>query len=105
MLAVTGPKRDAFAPDLPTLAELGMPGATVAIWYGILGPPNMPPAVVEKLRNDMMAVLNSPEAKEKFMAAGFQPDPLAGDAFEKFVMDEYRTWKNLGEAEKITLED
>ncbi len=78
MLAVTGPTRDAFAPELPTLAELGMPGATVAIWYGILGPANMPPAIVDRLRKDMMAVLTSPEAKQKFMAAGFQPDPAGG---------------------------
>ncbi len=105
MLAVTGPTRDAFAPELPTLAELGMPGATVAIWYGILGPANMPPAIVDRLRKDMMAVLTSPEAKQKFMAAGFQPDPLAGDDFEKFVMDEYRTWNSLADAEKITIED
>lgn len=105
MLALTGPTRDPFAPDLPTVGELGMPDATVAIMYGLVGPAGMPPAVVERLRRDVVAVLNSPEAKQKFSAAGFQTSPLAGDEFEKFVMSEYRTMKIIAEAEKIVVED
>ena len=65
----------------------------------------MPAAVTEKLRRDTVAVLNSPEAKAKFQAAGFQPSPLAGDEFEKFVMAEYRTMKAIAEAEKIVVDD
>jgi tripartite-type tricarboxylate transporter receptor subunit TctC len=105
MLALTGATRDSFAPDLPTLAELGMPGATVAIWYGLVGPANMPANVVERLRTDTVAVLNSPEAKQKFGAAGFQPNPLSGDAFEQFVMDDYKTMKSVAEAENLVVDD
>lgn len=105
LLATTGPRRDPMVPDLPTLAELGMPAATVAIFYGIVGPAGMPPAVVNRLREDTMAVLASAEAKQKFAQAGFELDPLAGNDFEKFVMDEYRTMKTLAETEKITIED
>jgi tripartite-type tricarboxylate transporter receptor subunit TctC len=105
LLAITGPTRDPMVPNLPTLAELGMPAATVAIFYGIVGPPGMPPAIVNKLRQDTMAVLGSPEAKQKFAEAGFALDPLAGDDFEKFVLTEYRTMKTLAESEKISIED
>ena len=105
LLAQTGPKRDPMTPDLPTLAELGMPSATVAIFYGIVGPANMPPAVVAKLRQDILQVLGTPEARQKFADAGFSLDPLGGDGFEKFVMDEYRQMKNLAETEKITVEE
>jgi len=105
MLALTSPTRDPFAPDVPTMTEIGLPDATLAIMYGLVGPAGMPAAVTEKLRRDTVAVLNSPEAKAKFQAAGFQPSPLAGDEFEKFVMAEYRTMKAIAEAEKIVVDE
>jgi tripartite-type tricarboxylate transporter receptor subunit TctC len=105
VLAVTGASRDPFMPDLPTLAELGMPDATIGIMYGIVGPAGMPRDVTDKLRRDIVDVLNSPEARQKFQAAGFQPSPLAGDEFEKFVMTEYRTMTGVAEAEKIVVDD
>ena len=105
LLAVTGDARDPLVPNTPTMKESGLPGATVVIWFGLLGPAGMPANVVDRLRRESVAALNSPEAKKKFKAAGFETDPLAGDDFEKFVMTEYRTMKAIAEAEKIVVED
>jgi len=104
VLAVTGAQRDPSMPDVPTLAECGLPGATVEIWYGLLGPAGMPPEVTEKLRREVVAALNSPEAKAKFGAAGFVPSPLAGDAFQKFVEAEAAMWKSVAAAAHVTVD-
>lgn len=105
LLAVTGTTRDPLVPDVPTMKEVGLPGATVVIWFGLLGPAGMPPRVVERLRKEAVAALSSPEAKQKFRAAGFEPDPLAGDEFEKFVAAEYKQWKDLAASEGIVIEE
>jgi tripartite-type tricarboxylate transporter receptor subunit TctC len=105
LLAVSGPMRDSLVPDVPTMKEVGLPGATVVIWFGLLGPAGMPPNVVERLRKESVAALNSPEAKQKFRAVGFEPDPLAGDEFEKFVATEYKLWKDLAASEGIVIEE
>jgi tripartite-type tricarboxylate transporter receptor subunit TctC len=103
VLAVTGPKRDPLMPDVPTVSELGYPGATVVIWYGILGPANMPPDVLAYLRKQTVEALNSPEAKAKFKAAGFNVDPLSGEDFEPYVAKEADLWKGIAENAHISI--
>ena len=105
LLAVTGEARDPLVPNVPTMKESGLPGATVVIWFGLLGPAGMPANVVDRLRKDSVAALNSPEAKKKYKAAGFETDPLAGDEFEKFAGAEYKVWKELAASENIVLEE
>ena len=105
LLAVTGEARDPLVPNVPTMKESGLPGATVVIWFGLLGPAGMPANVVDRLRKDSVAALNSPEAKKKYKAAGFETDPLAGDEFEKFVGAEYKLWKELAASENIVLDE
>jgi tripartite-type tricarboxylate transporter receptor subunit TctC len=92
-------------PNVPTMAQVGLPAATVVIWYGLLGPAGMPANVVDRLRNETVAVLNSPVAKQRFKAAGFDTMPLAGNEFEKIAVDEYKLWKDIAAAEKIVLEE
>ena len=105
LLAVTGVARDPLVPNVPTMTEVGLPGATVVIWFGLLGPARMPANVVDRLRKESVAALNSPDAKKRFKAAGFDTDPLAGDEFEKFVGAEYKLWKDLAASERITLDE
>ncbi len=105
LLAVTGKTRDPLAPNVPTMKEAGLPGATVVIWYGLLGPAGMPANVVEKLRKETVATLNSPEAKERYKKAGFGTLPLAGNEFQKVAVEEYKLWKGIATAEKIQIEE
>jgi tripartite-type tricarboxylate transporter receptor subunit TctC len=105
LLAVTGEARDPLVPNVPTMKEAGLPGATVVIWFGLFGPAGMPANVVDRLRKESVAALNAPEAKKRFKAAGFDTDPLAGDDFEKFVGAEYKLWKELAASEHIVLDE
>ena len=105
LLAVTGETRDPLVPNVPTMKEVGLPGATVVIMFGLLGPAGMPANVVDRLRKESVAALNSPEARKRFKAAGFETDPLAGDEFEKFVAAEYKLWKELAASEHIVLDE
>ena len=105
MLAVTGETRDPLVPNVPTMKEVGLPGATVVIMFGLLGPAGMPANVVDRLRKESVAALNNPEARKRFKAAGFETDPLAGDEFEKFVGAEYKLWKDLAASEHIVLDE
>ncbi len=105
VLGITAPTRHPFLPNAPTMAELGVPKATAVPWYGVLGPAGLPPAIAERLRKDVAAAAMSPEAKEKLAKAGWVPAPLIGDELEKFVVEEFRQWKEIADAEKIVIEE
>jgi tripartite-type tricarboxylate transporter receptor subunit TctC len=68
-LAVTGTRRLAQLPDLPTIGEL-YPGYEVLIWHGLFAPAGMPPAIIERLRTEVQAVLAQPEIRERLAASG-----------------------------------
>ncbi len=104
-LAVTGAKRDPLMSEVPTLVELGFPSSTMVVWYGLMGPPALPPDVLAKLRTDAVAALSSPDSKRQFEKVGLEPAPLAGDDFEKFVVEDYNRWKAIGESEHIHIDD
>ncbi|MCO5091846.1 tripartite tricarboxylate transporter substrate binding protein [Bosea sp. (in: a-proteobacteria)] len=105
VLAVTGPKRDPLLPDVPTIAEAGYPDAQMVIWYGLMGPPNLPANVLKTLQDKTVAALTSADGKERYKAAGFETDPLVGDDFKKFVEKEFETWKSLAAQENLSLPD
>jgi tripartite-type tricarboxylate transporter receptor subunit TctC len=105
IIGITAPARHPFLPNAPTMAELGVPKATVVPWYGVLGPAGLPANVTERLRREVAAVIASPEVQEKLTKAGWVPAPIIGDALEKFVVEEYRQWKEIADAEKIVVEE
>ncbi|WP_158219287.1 MULTISPECIES: tripartite tricarboxylate transporter substrate binding protein [unclassified Achromobacter] len=94
-LAVTGLKRSAQLPDVPTLDESGMKGFEVGAWAGILGPGNMPPALVQKIQHDFAEAANAPDVKEKLTAQGYDPVVSSPEEFRKVVTDELNKWGEL----------
>jgi tripartite-type tricarboxylate transporter receptor subunit TctC len=104
IIAYTGAQRHPLIPNVPTLAELGMPQATVSVWYSILGPAKMPPAVTERLRREVAASLADPVVKTKLEKLGSTVAPVYGDAFEKMVVDELKQWKQIARDENIVLD-
>jgi tripartite-type tricarboxylate transporter receptor subunit TctC len=74
-LAVTGTRRSALLPDLPTVAASGLPGYELVGLDGVFAPAKTPAAVINRLNLEMMRYLRSPDAKEKFLAAGTEPTP------------------------------
>lgn len=81
-LAVTTPKRASSLPDVPTVAEAGVPGFEFTSWWGVFGPANMPKAITEKLQQEFAKALQQPAVKERL--ASFSADPV-GNSPEEFA--------------------
>lgn len=87
-LAVTTPQRISIAPELPTVAESGLPGFNVSLWSGILVPRATPPDIIAKLNRELVRVLASPDMKEKLIAQGSEVTPSTPDGFAKLIVSE-----------------
>jgi tripartite-type tricarboxylate transporter receptor subunit TctC len=91
-LAITSRERSALAPALPTLEESGLPGYEASIWNGLLAPARTPPAVVAKLHENLVAVLQAPEVRERFATLGASPVTNTPAAFGNFIAEEITKW-------------
>jgi len=94
-LAVTTAKRSAAAPDLPTLAESGLPGYDVTSWYGILAPAGTPAAIVQRLNTEVNAILGTPEMRKRLADMGVDVVTGTPKQFADYVHKELRSWKVL----------
>ena len=103
-LAVTSLARSPLQADLPTVAELGVPGFEAVTWLGLLAPAGTPPAVVAYLNKEVVAILDTPAVKAKLAAQGFTPKPMAAEAFRKFIQDETVKFADLIKVNNITIE-
>jgi tripartite-type tricarboxylate transporter receptor subunit TctC len=72
-LAVTGARRAPAAPDVPTIAESGLPGYEFTAWYGVFAPAATPPEIIDQLQNAVSAVLGRKDIRERFAAEGNEP--------------------------------
>ena len=103
-LAVTSLTRSELQPDLPTLAESGVPGFEAVTWLGLLAPAGTPAAVVAWLNKEVVGALESPAVKGKLAAQGFTPKPMTPEGFRKFIQDETVKFADLIKANNITIE-
>lgn len=101
-LAVTGGKRSAVLPDLPTIAESGLPGYEMLNWLGLFAPAGTPRAVVEKLNAESVRIMRSPEARGRLNAQGAEPSPLPTEEFTAFVKSEVEKWAKVVAATGMT---
>jgi tripartite-type tricarboxylate transporter receptor subunit TctC len=98
-LALTGSKRTALAPDLPTVEEtLKIKDFDLAAWTGLFGPANLPPAIVDKLNAAMQKILNRPDVREKLLANYIEPTPSDPPTFKAMVRKQLDVW---GEKVKV----
>lgn len=91
-LATAGRDRLPQLPDVPTIAEAGVPGFEATQWYGIVAPAKTPSAIVERLAAQIRSSLAEPEMKKHLEAEGAQPATMAPDAFGKFIRSEIDRW-------------
>ena len=91
-LAVTSLTRSPAAPNLPTVAESGLPGFEATAWNGLFAPAKTAPEIVVKLNGDLKKVLAMPDVKEKFSAQGFTAEWKDPAAFDQFVKAEIKKW-------------
>ncbi|MDH4135017.1 MAG: tripartite tricarboxylate transporter substrate binding protein [Gammaproteobacteria bacterium] len=103
-LAVTGPKRDARLPDVPTIAEAGVPGYSGTSWFTLAAPASMPAALVEKLNQDVQKVLASPEVVARYDKMGMNYAPNSPAEAAAFFKSETAKWTRVIEAAKLKLD-
>jgi tripartite-type tricarboxylate transporter receptor subunit TctC len=91
-LATSGAKRSPVTPDLPTVAEAGVPGYESGIWLGLMAPARTPRPVLEKLNAEVNKIINSAEVKEAWAKQGAFPMGMSIDGFDKFLREEVVKW-------------
>lgn len=94
-LASTGSKRSAVAPDLPTVAETGVPGYEAASWYGIVGPAGMPRPVVTRLHQSVSKALQERDVRSSIIAQGIDPAGNTPEEFAAYVIAEIEKWAKV----------
>jgi tripartite-type tricarboxylate transporter receptor subunit TctC len=101
-LAVTGDKRQAALPDVPTMAEAGIPDLQVYSWQAAAAPKGLPPDVKAKLEAEFVAAARDPNVRARFDDIGFEVVASSGAEFSGFLDKEIARWKNVIETGKIT---
>jgi len=91
-LGTTGKTRSTVLPDVPTLAEAGVPGYEAGIWLGLMAPAGTPRPVVERLNVEINKVINAPDVKDAWAKQGAMPMGMSIDAFDKFIRAEIVKW-------------
>src|SRR5471032_3184356 len=87
-LAITSAKRSALMPELPTVAESGLPGFEVVAWFGLYAPAATPKDIVTKLNADVTRALQLPDVREKFAVLGAESMPMSTDQFAVYLRAE-----------------
>ena len=82
-LASTGERRSELAPNVPTLTELGIP-VKGSVWLGVMAPAGLPPAIAERLSQELEATMKEPELRARLLASGVQAEPMSAAEFARF---------------------
>ena len=94
-LGTTGTKRSELTPDVPTIAEAGVPGYEATIWLGIMAPAATPKAIVEKLNAEINKAIGRPEVKEAWAKQGAVPMIMTPAEFDKYLRADIDKWANV----------
>ena len=94
-LATTGKSRSSVTPDVPTVAEAGVPGYESGIWLGLMAPAATPRPILERLNAEVNRILGLPEVKEAWLKQGAVPMGMTVDQFERFLRDEIVKWAKV----------
>jgi tripartite-type tricarboxylate transporter receptor subunit TctC len=94
-LAVTGAKRAAQWPSVPTMAEAGMTGYNVTSWYGLCAPAGTPRPIVDKVQADLSTVLQAPDVQQRMNELVIDAAPTSSDDFAEFIRSEMSRWAKV----------
>lgn len=97
-LAVTGAKRSPAEPELPTVAEAGVPGYQASNWYGMAGPVKLPRALVMKLNQEFTRIMAAPELRDRLLNVGMEPTTTTPEQFTAYVKAEVVKWERVVKA-------
>jgi tripartite-type tricarboxylate transporter receptor subunit TctC len=97
-IAVTAARRSPLLPDVPTIAEQGLPGFDVSAWFGVFTTAGTPRPVVSQLNAEIARILRLPDVREKLLAVGMEPVTNSPDEFAAFVQSEIAKWARVVKA-------
>jgi len=100
-LGVTTATRSGTMPDIPAIAEAGVPGYEAVQWYGFLAPAGTPQPILAQIHAEAMKALNSAEMKEKLASDGAEPAPSTPEAFAAHIRNEIDKWRKVAKAAGI----
>lgn len=102
IVAVASDKRSTLVPDVPTFAELGVPGMKSDTWFGVLGPANMPPELTQRINDSLQKLLGKPDVKAKLFKLGAEPMGLGPAQFRAQVKTELEQFAAIAKAANIS---
>jgi tripartite-type tricarboxylate transporter receptor subunit TctC len=103
-LAVSGTRRSPLAPEVPTVAEAGLPDYNVNLWFGLLAPAGTPKEIVAKLNAELMRILSVPETRSLLSARGMEATPGTPEAFAGLIAADLARWRKVVETARIAPE-
>ena len=104
-LAVTSAKRSPLVPDLPTVAEAGVPGYELVNWYGVLAPARTPKVIVSRLASELAQIMAMPDIRERVLQnQGIEPIVSTADEFAALLKNEVAKWRKLTKAVGIRMQ-
>jgi tripartite-type tricarboxylate transporter receptor subunit TctC len=102
-LAVTPAKRSATMPELPTIAEAGLPGYDASVWFGTLVPAGTPRTIVQRLHDETIKALGTPELKSRMASLGAEVNGLGPDQFAAYLREEIPKWARVVKAANVKI--
>ncbi|MGZ8203115.1 MAG: Bug family tripartite tricarboxylate transporter substrate binding protein [Burkholderiales bacterium] len=103
-LGVGNAKRIPSLPDFPTIAEAGLPGYEAYAWGGMIGPANMPPAIVQRLSKEIVEILKLKDVSERLLSEGTVPTPMGPEEFTAYMKSELKKWGDVVKMANIKAE-
>lgn len=103
-LAVTSKDRSMLLPDVPTIAEAGVPGYDVRTWYGIFAPAGTPEPIVNKLNAAFVAILSKDDMKKKLAGQGYEVATSTPEEFAQMVRDDVEKWKKVAKEAGVKIQ-
>lgn len=97
-LAIAADKRSDLLPDVPTMAEAGMPDFNTPLWFGLLAPKATPRAIVDKLAAAAKSAMHAPDAVDALHKQGFVPEDMGPDAYAAYIKSEIARWSTVAQA-------
>ena len=103
-VAVAGRERNKALPEIPTVAEAGVPGYYAFAWYGLFAPANTPVDVINRLNTEVVKILKNPEVQQRLLAQGAEPVGGSSKEFRDFQLSEMSRWEKVIKAANIRLD-